>query len=92
MPGQKRTRAVRDSGTSTFSRVVVADWKIVGRRVPSAAVAGGGEPDASALRSSTDKSPSLFADATIGLPRARGASAGGLFTSQSCASRGTSWL
>ena len=57
-----------------------------------ARAAGGGEPDASALRSSTDKSPSLFADATIGRPARVTPSAGGPFTSQSCSSRLTSWL
>src|SRR5262245_59013381 len=85
-PGQKRTRSVRDSGTSTFSRVVVGDWNSVGNRAPSSAEVPSG------LRSSTDKRPSLFADAMIDLPQRVIASTGGAFTSQSCESFFTSWL
>ncbi len=48
-------------------------------------------PEVSRERSSTDKSPSLFADATIARPAFVVASAGGLFTSQSCVSRLTTW-
>ncbi len=48
--------------------------------------------DARRERSSTDSSPSLFADATIARPALVVASAGGLFTSQSCVSRLTTWF
>src|SRR2546429_3603063 len=89
IPGQKWTRWSRESGASTFSRVVVGICDRSGRTaVRSAGVA----PRVTRERSRMESRPSLFAEATIRLPERVVASVGGMSTSQSWLSRFTSWL
>src|SRR5689334_22976422 len=69
-PGQNRTMLSRDSGASTFSRVVVGRSHSTGKVVVR-------------VRSSTDNRPFLLADATMARPPRVVTTMGGLSTSQS---------
>ena len=69
-PGQNRTMLSRDSGASTFSRVVVGRSHSTGKVVVRE-------------RSSTDNRPFLFADAAMPSPPRVVTTMGGLSTSQS---------
>ena len=91
MPGQKRTALALESGTSTFSRVVVGACQRRGSAPPSSAAVVE-TPRVMRERSRTESSPSLLADATMVFPERVVTSEGGLSTSQSWLSRFTSWL